>query len=312
MLERLLDAYGDDIQFVFRHFPLNFHDKAVITSEAAEAAGAQGAFWEMHDLLYENYQEWAQASPEEMPEILAGYAEELELDVEQFSQALEEDTYEEKVLSQLEDATGMGLPGTPTFIVNGRMYPWEWGLSEQALNVFVEVSLLKPRQYDGPPPQVIDPSLDYLATIRTEKGDIVVELYPDQAPANVNSFVFLANDGWYDDVNFFRVVPDFVAQAGDPTNTGAGGPGYQCDDEISPGLSFDQVGVVGIANAGPNTGSCQFFITLAPNPELDGSYTIIGQVVEGTEVLESLTPRDPSNPEAEPGDTIETILIEEQ
>jgi len=143
------------------------------------------------------------------------------------------------------------------------------------------------------------------------KGDIVIELYADQAPANVNSFVFLAREGWYDGISFFRVIPDFVAQAGDPTNSGVGHPGYQCTDEITE-LGFDQAGVVGIANAGPNTGSSQFFITLAPQSALSGRYTVIGQVVEGMDTLRSLSPRDPGDPNAAPGDMIETILIEER
>ncbi|MBN1179890.1 MAG: peptidylprolyl isomerase [Anaerolineae bacterium] len=204
--------------------------------------------------------------------------------------------------------------GTPSFVVNGRIYPFDWGLSLDALNFFVEAALLEPLQYDSPPPQVIDPLRDYIATIRTERGDIVIELYPESAPANVNSFVFLAQEGWYDGVTFHRVLPGFVAQAGDPTGTGAGNPGYQCDDEIDPGLSYDSAGVVGIANSGPGTGtgSSQFFITYDAVTELDGGYTIIGRVIEGMDVLESLTPRDPQSGATEPGDVIETIVVEER
>ncbi|HEC34214.1 MAG TPA: hypothetical protein ENI37_05805 [Chloroflexi bacterium] len=302
--------HGDNLRFVFRHFPLTYHDKALITAEAAEAAGAQGAFWEMHDLLYERYMEWAQLPVEQMPEVLVGYAQELGLDVDQFSSDLENHTFQEKAEAGYDEAAALQLPGTPTFLVNGRMYPaQQWGLSYRGVDAFVRLALLE--RYDDPPPQVIDPGRQYFATIRTAKGDIVVELYADRAPVNVNSFVFLARDGWYDGVTFHRVTPDFVAQAGDPTNTGAGNPGYQCDDEITD-LSFGQAGVVGIANAGPNTGGGQFFITLAPQPGLDGRYTIIGQVVEGLDVLQSLTPRDPSDPEAPPGDVIETILIKER
>lgn len=266
----------------------------------------------MHDLIYERQQEWAQLSVDQMTEVLVGYAEELGLDVEEFTSDLESYAHQERISSQLQDAMAMELPGTPTVIVNGRMYPFEWGLSEEYLDAFVQLTLLEARQYESPPAQVVDPDVQYFATIRTAKGDIVIELYPEKASSNVNSFVFLAQEGWYDGITFFRVVPDFVAQAGDPTNTGAGGPGYECDDEIAPDLSFDEAGVVGIANAGPNTGSSQFFITLAPKPELDGRYTIIGKVVEGLDVVQSLTPRDPSAPDAPPGDVIETIIIEER
>ncbi len=310
LLTRLLDVHGDNIRFVYRHFPLTFHDKSLITAEAVEAAGAQGRFWEMHDLLFERYQEWVQLPADQMIQVLAGYAQELGLDVDRFTQDLENHTFQEKIQAQFQDAMDMRLPGTPTFIVNGRMYPTDqWGLSYLGIDAFIRLAMLK--QYDAPPPQVIEPGTQYQATIRTTKGDIVVELYADKAPTNVNSFVFLAQEGWYDGVTFHRVIPEFVAQAGDPTGTGAGGPGYQCDDEISD-LTFDEAGVVGVANAGPNTNGSQFFITLSPQPGLNGRYTIIGKVVEGMDVLQSLTPRDPSDPEAPTGDVIETILIEKQ
>ena len=154
-----------------------------------------------------------------------------------------------------------------------------------------------------------------MATIRTERGDIVVELYADQVPVTVNSFVFLAQDGWYDDVTFHRVIPGFVAQTGDPTDTGIGSPGFRCDDEIVPELTYDGPGVVGMASGGPGTSSVgsQFFITYDALPQLDGNYTIIGRVIEGMDVLESITPRDSSQGAVlPPGDLVETILIDEQ
>lgn len=315
-VEHLVDVHGDNLRFVYRHYPLTtIHDKALITAIAAEAAGAQGAFWEMYELLYDRYRDWSGLPADQMPAILTGYAEELGLDVDRFSRDLQNQALEDRVLADYQEARSLGLPGTPTFIVNGRMLPIDqWGLSYQTLDAFLSLQLLAPRQYDSPPPEVIDPNRQYQATIRTAKGDIVIELYAAQAPANVNSFVFLAREGWYDGLTFFRVIPDFVAQAGDPLNVGIGNPGYQCDDEIDPNLHYDAAGVVGIANARPgtNTGSCQFFITLAPQPSLDGGYTIIGRVVEGLDVLQSISPHDPSDRSAPPGDVIETIIIEEQ
>lgn len=302
--------HKDNLRLVFRHFPLSYHDKALIAAEAAEAAGAQGAFWEMHDLIYERYMQWVELPSEQMPDVLTGYAQELGLDVERFRRDLDQHTFQDKVTAQYQEAVGLRLPATPTFIVNGRMYPADqWGLSYLGVDAFIRLAMLE--RYDAPPPLVIEPGHQYFATIRTAKGDIVVQLYADQAPANVNSFVFLAQEGWYDGVTFHRVVTDFVAQSGDPTGTGAGGPGYECDDEITD-LGFDQTGVVGIANAGPNTGGSQFFITLSPQPGLNGRYTVIGKVIEGLDVLASLAPRDPGDPGALPGDVIETILIEER
>ena len=313
VLERLLDAQGDNLRIVYRHFPLmSIHDKALITAEAAEAAGAQGAFWEMHDLLFARQQEWGSHSTNDLPTVLAGYAEELGLDVAQFRSDLENHTYQERVMASYQEAGQLGLPGTPSVIVNGRMFPFNWGLSEAALNAFLAAIALEARQFDAPPPQVITAGRQYFATVVTNKGSFVIQLYADQAPANVNSFVFLARQGWFDNVPFHRVIADFVAQTGDPTGTGIGGPGYECDDEIAEGLSYDEAGIVGIANAGHNTGSSQFFITLSPQPQLDGGYTIIGRVVEGMDVVLSLTVRDPSDPNAPMPDVIQTVTIEER
>jgi cyclophilin family peptidyl-prolyl cis-trans isomerase len=157
----------------------------------------------------------------------------------------------------------------------------------------------------------IDQTKEYVATIETEKGDITIELYAEEAPLAVNSFVFLAQDGWYDNVTFHRVVPGFVAQAGDPSGTGMGGPGYVFDNEVSSDLKFDQPGVLGMANSGPGTNGSQFFITHTSVPNLDGSYTIFGRVISGMDVVESLTPRDPSqSSDLPPGDMILSIKIE--
>jgi len=169
------------------------------------------------------------------------------------------------------------------------------------------------KQYSAPPQMSIDPSKRYFATIRTEKGDIRIELFADQAPTAVNNFVFLARDGFYDGVTFFRVIEDFVAQTGDPTGTGSGGPGYtlpveNTDDEFV-------AGTVGVAKpddaSSPNNGS-QFFITIDDEPTLTGKNTAIGRVVEGMDVVQQLTPRDPRFVRDVPGDRIETIVIEEQ
>jgi len=166
------------------------------------------------------------------------------------------------------------------------------------------------KQWDEPPPMIIDPERSYTAVIKTEKGDITVELFPDVAPVTVNNFVFLACNGFYDDVTFHRVIPGFVAQAGDPTGSGSGGPGYMIEDEISD-RSFEK-GTVGMANRGPDTNGSQFFICYEPQPNLDGSYTIFGQVTAGFDVLEQITPRDPSQGgDLPPGDKILEITIEE-
>jgi cyclophilin family peptidyl-prolyl cis-trans isomerase len=299
---------------VYRHFALSFHDKALITAEATEAAGAQGKFWEMHDLLYERQAEWNQLSADEVEARLVEYAEELGLDSERFSQELSDHVYLDKVNAQTEDAIEAGLPGTPTYIVNGVVYPTqELGLHPVTIRAFVRLMVLSPDQYTTAPPQVVDPDKRYTATIRTDKGDIVVELFADQAPTNVNSFAFLAEDGWYDGQAFFYVEPGFVAQSGDPTNVGWGlpFPGYYCGGEVSSDLIFDQAGLLALFTPVPDRNSSQFFITYAPQPDFNGKYTIIGRIVEGMDVAESLTPTKPALDQPSP-DVIETIVIEEQ
>lgn len=164
--------------------------------------------------------------------------------------------------------------------------------------------------YNTPPPMIIDSSKDYEAIIRTEKGDMRLRLFDDEAPLTVNNFVFLANQGFYDDTMFHRVLQDFMAQGGDPSGTGAGGPGYQFADELDTGFSFDRRGLLAMANAGPGTNGSQFFITFVPTPWLDGLHTIFGELIEGDDVLAALTLRDPGS--ATPGDTIIRIDIVEK
>ncbi len=314
-MEKLVADYGDKMQFVYRHFPLiSIHDKAQITAEAAEAAGAQDKFWEMHDILFERQAEWNALPEAEIVDTLVGYAEEAGVpDVDQFRTDLEENTFEEKVTAQFEEAQQAGLSGTPSFIVNGVDYPSQaFGLSYEGLDVFMQLMQLRERWYEEPE-QVLDPDKEYIATVETEKGDIVIELFADTAPVNVNSFAFLAQEGWYEDVTFHRVLPGFVAQGGDPTGTGVGFPGYRCGDEVNPAHTFDQPGMVSLANSGPNTNGSQFFITFDAVPQLNPNFTIIGQVIEGQEIAESLTPRDPqTDADAAPGDKIIDVTIAEK
>ena len=166
------------------------------------------------------------------------------------------------------------------------------------------------KTYSKPPEMVIDPKKKYTATFKLEKGDVVVELFADKAPRTVNNFVFLARDGFYDGVTFHRVITGFMAQGGDPTGTGRGGPGYNFADEFHASLKHNKAGILSMANAGPNTNGSQFFITFGPTPHLDGRHSVFGQVIKGMDVLLSITPRDPANART-PGDVIKTIEIAE-
>ena len=167
-------------------------------------------------------------------------------------------------------------------------------------------------QWSSPPPMTIDPSKQYFATFKTAKGDIKVQLFADKAPKTVNSFVFLAREGFYDNATFHRVLADFMAQGGDPTGKGSGGPGYIFDNESHPDLKFDSPGILAMANAGANTNGSQFFITFRATPWLDGGYTIFGKVIEGMDVVLSLRLRDPQENPTYPGDRLKTVEIEEK
>ena len=157
------------------------------------------------------------------------------------------------------------------------------------------------KQYRRYPDMVIDPAKQYEAVIRTNKGAFRIRLFADAAPKTVNNFVFLARDGFYNGVTFHRVIPNFVAQGGDPTGTGRGGPGYRFEDEVRGNPHRHERGAVSMANAGPNTNGSQFFIVYTPQPHLDGRHTVFGKVIEGMDVVDRL----------EVGDVMEEVIIEE-
>jgi cyclophilin family peptidyl-prolyl cis-trans isomerase len=161
-----------------------------------------------------------------------------------------------------------------------------------------------------PPSGTLDLHKQYTARFKTERGEIVCQLHAAQAPLTVENFVNLARAGFYDGTTFHRVIPGFMAQGGDPTGTGRGGPGYSFRDEFTSELRHDAAGVLSMANAGPNTNGSQFFLTLAPTPHLDGRHTVFGRVTDGIDVLRSIRERDPAA-DAKPGDRIDTIEIEE-
>jgi cyclophilin family peptidyl-prolyl cis-trans isomerase len=161
-----------------------------------------------------------------------------------------------------------------------------------------------------PPSGALDTSKSYTARFKTERGEIVCQLHAAQAPLTVENFVNLARAGFYDGTTFHRVIPGFMAQGGDPTGTGRGGPGYTFADEFDASLGHDGPGVLSMANAGPGTNGSQFFLTFGPTPHLDGKHTVFGRVTDGMDVLLSLRERDPSR-DPQPGDRIETIEIAE-
>lgn len=296
---------NDNIRLIYRHFPLSFHEKAMLTAEATEAAGAQGKFWDMHDLLFARADEWKALSQEEAREKMSEYAEELELDVEEFDSALDDDTYVPLIEEELAEAQELGLPGTPTFIFNNILYPTEQlGLSYQGLNSFLAFLESTEEQYEAPPELTLDTDQEYEAVVSTTQGDITFDLLVDAAPTLINNFRFLATEGWYDDSNFFFVQDNFVALTGDPTNTGIGFPGYYCTGETQN--AFDRTGLVGLLPNG------QFFFTLGTDASnLSQQFALIGQVTDGEDVLASLTRVRPGDPTAEP-DSVEAVIVKEK
>jgi cyclophilin family peptidyl-prolyl cis-trans isomerase len=166
------------------------------------------------------------------------------------------------------------------------------------------------KSYDQAPEMALEPGYEYYAYFVTEKGPVKVRLFAEEAPETVNNFVYLARDGYFDGTTFHRVIPDFMVKGGDPTGTGTGGPGYRIPDEFHPGLRHDKPGVLSMANAGPNTGGSQFFITHVATPWLDDRHAVFGEVVDGMEVVSAIRERDPQH-DPEPGDRIERIEIEE-
>jgi cyclophilin family peptidyl-prolyl cis-trans isomerase len=167
------------------------------------------------------------------------------------------------------------------------------------------------QQWSQPPELEIDPKNSYSAVLNTDKGNMTVKLFADKVPLTVNNFVFLARQGFYDGTIFHRVISDFMAQGGDPTGTGMGGPGYRFSDEFNPGLRHDKPGVLSMANAGPNTNGSQFFITHKPTPWLDNKHSVFGQVTDGMKVLLSIPPRDPARKDSTAVKLLSVTILEQ-
>ncbi len=310
--DQLMQENPDKVRVVERMFPLiAINDKAAIAAQAAEAAAEQGSYWEVRDLLYKQQADWTTLPVADFEQWITTQAVSLGLDVEQFTTDLKRDDIAGRVQKAWNDGQKMGLPGTPLVILNGQIYggPRDYN----SLNDIMQLIALGKRQFTACPPVTVQSNRQYIATLHTDKGDVVIQLFADKAPFTVNSFLFLVNNGWYENITFHRVVPKLFAQAGDPSGTGRGNPGYYLVTEIDPNLKFDRPGMVAMVNSGPDTSGSQFFITYAPAAQFDGKFTIFGQVISGMDVLEQLTPRDAQPGQATPpGDKLMGITIEEK
>jgi len=313
-MAQLQKDFPNDFLFVYRNFPLmSIHDKAALATQAAEAAGRQEMFWEMHDALFLRSSEWSGLSVQQFESWLQDRAKELKLDVDKFMTDMKSAELVQFAKDTALNAQNLGINGTPFILINDQIWPNGTPLNYENLSTVIKLIVLGRRQFTYCPPMTIDTSKTYIATLHTAKGDITIEMYAGKAPMTVNSFIFLAKQGWFDGITFHRVVENFVAQAGDPSGTGYGGPGYAYSNEIAD-LKFDKAGVVGMANAGEDSNGSQFFITYGPAVNLDGKYTIFGQVTDGMDVVQNLAPRDPERggTNLPPGDAILSVDIEEK
>jgi len=308
---RLLAEYPIDVRVVYRIFPLiGVLDKAAISAQAVETAREQNKFWEMHDLLYDQHENWINLSASDFEQWITAQASGMEMDADQFQSDLKREDIVARVQKLAEEGRRIGIPGVPLILINGQIYggPRDY----TSLSDIVQLIRLGKRQFTSCPPLTAQTNTQYIATLHTEKGDIVIQLFADKAPITVNSFIFLARSGWYDDITFHRVIPDLFAQTGDPSGTGKGNPGYYIITEFDTSLKFNRPGTVAMVNSGPDTSGSQFFITYAPTAQFDGQYTIFGQVLSGMDVLTSLTPRDAQPGTDTPeGDNLFRITVQE-
>jgi cyclophilin family peptidyl-prolyl cis-trans isomerase/protein-disulfide isomerase len=310
----LYEAHPDDTRVVFRHFPLSYHELAANGAIAAEYVGDQlgdEAFFDFIGTIFAAQSSWGALSLEEFNTYLKDVIEaDFGLVPADFDAILADETYNANVSEDYANGTAF-VTGTPFVLMNGIPLMYIPAASfEEAWQFAVDFPA---SQYTSCPEFTLDRGKQYFATVETTKGSFVMELFVDSAPTTVNSFIALAEDGYFDDVNFHRVIQGFVAQTGDPTGSGIFGPGYEFANEIDPSLSYNSRGIVGMANSGADTNGSQFFITYSPQPALNGGYTIFAYIVEGMDVVESLQAIDPNNPVAgiEP-DKIVSITISEE
>ncbi|TET96268.1 MAG: hypothetical protein E3J30_12290 [Anaerolineales bacterium] len=306
----LAAIYPEDLRIIYRHYPLlTVHDKASIAGQAAESAGKQGHFWDIYSFLNREYDGWKDLDPESFLEWLLVATKSLDLDHQQFEEDLRGGRFEELMRELFVSAYNAGINGTPFIFLNEdwfRLNPTRLNL-EAALRL----EFLSSRMYESPPEMAIDPEAAYLVHMQLNIGEVVLQLFPKSAPRTVNSFVFLAENGWFNSNPFHLVTPGIFVQTGDPTGTGLGGPGYFLPDEIDRDLDFNQSGIAALTSTGPNTNGSQFFITLSPLPELNGTRTIFGRVVKGLDLLLDLKLRDPLEDLLTPPQAyIESIRIE--
>lgn len=311
-LRMIQTAHAAEASLVYRPFAQpDLHDKSGLAARVAEAAGRQGAFWEMFDVLFARQEEWTGLSALSFLQWSEDRIEELDLDKGRFSADVRDPALEATIAAAALRARQAGLPGAPILYFNGAVF--QAPPTPVNLEASLRLELLARRQYSAFPELVLDPALSYSARLRFGRLEMRVQLFPDTAPLAVNSFVFLSREGWYDGSPVHRVLPGELFETGDPSGTGLGVPGYNFPNEVGDGIRFDRAGRVALSSVGPGTNGSQFFITLAPLASLDGTRTIFGQVMEGLELAMGWEAREPLLDLLEPPPAIlESVEILEQ
>ena len=235
--QTLFENYPDDVRIVYRYYPYTaIFNKGELAARAAEAAAYQDKFWEMHDLLFKTQAEWVDLPVESFEGWVTARAGELELDQASFTADFNSTVTIKRVQKAAEEGARIGIPRLPFFLLNGQIYTGSTGY--EALSQIVSLILLGERQFAECPPITVDRSMQYIATLHTEKGDIVLRLFADESPLAVNSFVFLSEQGWFNNITFHRVLPGFMAQTGDPSGQDRAIPATCSTTNITPPSSL--------------------------------------------------------------------------
>ena len=298
-LEQVVLDHAGQVRLVMRPFPLlNVHDKSAQAVAGWLAAGEQGAGWSLYSELLLDRANWRSLDLPAFRQHLVAWAADSGLDPDRFAADMMSEATIAEIEANYRQALASGIPGVPFVLLNG--VPHRAGLEHTNLEAAVRLALLSEQQFEAPPELDLSGVEQAVARLHTNLGTIDLQLYPQSAPHAVASFVFLAQQGWYDGAGFYRVALGRWIETGDPTNTGLGQAGYHLPDEFDPSLTFDRPGMVAMANDGPGTNSSRFMITLAPIDGLAGSYTIFGRVIGGLDLLAGLPGRQPLDDLLEP------------
>lgn len=291
-IDHVFARHPDQVRQVYRPFPLaKVEDKADLAARLVEAAGRQDAFWTMHDALVEGFDSWRDLDPTAFRAWAIQQAQTMGLSPGELQADLDDPKLASKIGTQYAEAQASGIPGAPFVLLNGRHFLLV--SDETQLEAAVRLGILQSSLTGTQPDQQLEPGKTYLALLRTNLGDIQIQLYGDTAPLAVTSFVNLSAQGWYDGTGAYQVVPGQWVGLGDPTWTGLGDAGYHYPLETDSARSFDRAGMVGVIPAGPEINGSRIFVSLTPLPEYDTTHTVLGRITQGMDILTSLSARDP-------------------